>query len=112
MRINVHLRVQGEFVQVVVLIKGIVFPQVDDFLQGLIDENDADEWGKGFLCKTCDVANEGTGICGHQQNTEESCPQADTGPQWQIGQAILPMLRLTRTVVFEILRIRGKSILK
>lgn len=43
MRINVHLRVQGEFVQVVVLIKGIVFPQVDEFLQGLVDENDADE---------------------------------------------------------------------
>ncbi len=94
MRVSVHVRVQGEFVQVVVLIKGIVVSQVDEFLQGLVDEDDADEWGKGFLCKTCDVANQGTGICSHQRDTEESCPQTNTGSQWQIGQAVLPVWRL------------------
>lgn len=38
-----HIRVHGEFVQVVVLVKGIVLSQVDEFLQGLVDEDDADE---------------------------------------------------------------------
>lgn len=81
MRISVHIRVHGEFVQVVVFVKGIVVSQVDKFLQCLIDEDDADERGEGFLCEACDVTNEGASICGHQQNTKESCPQTDTGSQ-------------------------------
>lgn len=85
MRISVHIRVHGEFVQVVVLVEGKVLSQVEKFLQGLVDEDDADERGEGFLCKTCDVANEGTGVCGHQHDAEESCPQTDTGSQGQIG---------------------------
>lgn len=85
-----HVRVRGEFVQVVVLVEGVVVPQVDEFLQGLVDEDDADERGEGFLCETCDVTNEGAGVCGHQHDAEESRPQTDAGPQRQIGQAILP----------------------
>lgn len=81
MRIIVHARVHGEFVQVVVLIKGKVVSQVDEFLQGLVDEDDADERGEGFLCETRDVTNQGTGISSHQRDTEESCPQTNTGSQ-------------------------------
>lgn len=43
MRVSVYARVHSELVQVVVLVKGIVFPQVDKFLQGLVDKDDADE---------------------------------------------------------------------
>lgn len=38
-----HVRVHAEFVQIVVLVEGIVFSQVDKFLQSFIDEDDADE---------------------------------------------------------------------
>lgn len=81
MKISVYVRVHSELVQVVVLVKGILFPQVDKFLQGLVDKDDADERGKGFLCKTCYVADKGTGICGYQHDTEESCPQTNTCSQ-------------------------------
>lgn len=73
-RWSVHVRVGGEFVQVVVLVEGIVLPKVDEFLQGLIDEDDADERGEGFLCETRDVADEGACVCSHQQDAEESRP--------------------------------------
>lgn len=86
---------RGEFVQVVVFIEGVDFSEVDKFLQRFIYEYEADEWGKRFLCETCDVTNKRTGICSHQHNTEESRPQADAGPQRQIRQAVLPARRLT-----------------
>lgn len=76
-----HIRVHAQFVQVVVLVKGKVFTQVEKFLQGLVDKDDAYEGGEGFLCEPRDVTDEGTGICGHQQNTEESRPQTDTRSQ-------------------------------
>lgn len=81
MRIGVHIRVRGELVQVVVLVEGIVVSQVEKFLQGLVDEDDADERGEGFLCKTRDVTYEGTGVCSHQHDTEEGSPQTNTGSQ-------------------------------
>lgn len=81
MRISVHVRVCGEFVQVIVLVEGVVISQVDELLQGLINEDDAYERGEGFLCKTRDVTHEGAGICGHQHDAEESCPQTDTRSQ-------------------------------
>ena len=79
------VRVHGEFVQVVVLVEGIVFPQVDELLQGLVDEDDADEWGEGFLREACDVTNQGAGVRGHQHDAEERRPQADACSQGQIG---------------------------
>lgn len=91
MRISVHVRVHGEPVEVVVLVKGIVVSQVDKFLQGLVDEDDADEWGEGFLCKTRDVTNEGAGICSHQNDAEDRSPETNAGSQRQVGQVILPV---------------------
>ena len=88
-----HLRVCGEFVQVVVLVEGVVVSQVNELLQGLIDEDYADERGEGFLCETSDVTYEGAGIRGYQQDAEESSPQTNASPQRQIGQAILPKWR-------------------
>lgn len=96
-----NLRVQGEFVQVVALVKGKVFSQVEKFLQGLVDENDADEWGEGFLCETRDVTNERTGIRGHQQDAEEGCPQTNAGPQREVGQAVLPVMDEEAKNIFQ-----------
>lgn len=80
-----NIRVGGEFVQIVVLVEGVVVPQVDELLQGLVNEDDADERGKGFLREACDVTHQGAGIGGHQDDAEDSRPQADAGPQRQIG---------------------------
>lgn len=75
------VRVGGELVQVVVPVEGVILFQVDELLQGLIDENDADEGGEGFLREPGDVTHEGARIGGHQQDAEESRPQADASPQ-------------------------------
>lgn len=85
-----NIRVRGEFVQVVVLVEGVMVPQVDELLQGLIDEDDADERGEGLLGEARDVTHQGAGVGGHQDDAEHRRPQADAGPQRQIGQAVLP----------------------
>lgn len=62
---------------------------MDQLLQGLVDEDDADEGGEGLFSEACDVADQRAGISGHQQQAEEGGPEADTGPQRQVGQAIV-----------------------
>lgn len=72
-------------------------PQVDQLLQGLIDEDDADQRGESFLGEASDVTDKWAGVRRHQQQTQEGRPQADTGPQGEVGEAILPGRDGTRT---------------
>lgn len=90
------VRVRGELVQIVVPVEGVVFFQVDELLQGLIDEDDTDERGEGFLRESGDVAHERAGIGSHQQDAEESCPQTNACPQGQVGQAVFSEIRVLR----------------
>lgn len=62
-------------------------------LKGLIDEDDADERSKRFLCETCDITDERAGISGHQEETEERCPQTNAGPQREVGEVVLPVIQ-------------------
>lgn len=57
-RTKEHLRVLCELLKVVVFIDGVMHSQVDQLLQGLVNEYDADEGSKSFLCEACDVADE------------------------------------------------------
>lgn len=84
------LPVLGEFLNVVVFVDGIVHPQVNQLLQSLVYEYNADQGGEGFLGEACDVADEGAGICGHQQQAQKGRPQADAGPQGEVGEPVLP----------------------
>lgn len=63
---------------------------MDQFLQCLIDKDDADQCGKSFLGEASDVTHQRAGVCGDQQETEEGRPQADAGPQGEVGEAVLP----------------------
>lgn len=83
------LRVEGEVVQVVLHVDGEGLPEVDQLLQRLVDEDDADEGGEGLLGEACDVADQRAGVGGDQQQAEEGRPEADTGPQGQVGQAVV-----------------------
>lgn len=64
--------------------------QVEQLLQSLIDEDDADQSGERFLGEACDVTDERAGVRGDQQQTEEGRPQADAGPQGEVREAVLP----------------------
>lgn len=59
----------------------VELPQVEELLQSLVDEDDADESGECLLCEPGDVADKGASICGHQNEAHEGCPQTDAGPQ-------------------------------
>lgn len=79
-----------QVIQVNVCIDGIGLSEVQQFLQSLVDEDDADESGKCFLCEACDVTHQRARVSCHQHYTEECCPQSDTGTQGQVGHPIIP----------------------
>lgn len=76
--------------QVSVGVDGIGLSEVQQFLQSLIDEDDADESSECFLCEACDVTHQRACISCHQHYTEERCPQSDTGAQGQVGHPVIP----------------------
>lgn len=67
-------------------VNGELLPQVDQLGQRLVDEDDADEGGERLLCEAGDVADQGAGVSGDQQDAEEGRPQPDAGPQGQVAQ--------------------------
>lgn len=81
---------QCEFVQITVCVEGVNFSQVEEFLQGLVDEDETNEGGKSFLCESGDVAHQRACIRGNQEQTQQGRPQANASPQRQIGQVIVP----------------------
>lgn len=82
-------RVEGEVVQLVVHVDGVVMPEADQLLQGLVDEDDADEGGEGLLREAGDVADQRAGVRGDEQQAQEGGPESDAGPQVQVGQTVL-----------------------
>lgn len=70
-------------------VEGVELPEGDQLLQSLVDEDDADEGGEGFFGEAGDVADQRAGVGGDQQQAEEGGPESDTGPQGQVGQAVL-----------------------
>lgn len=73
-----YIRVVSEPVEVIVHVERVSFSQMDEFLQSLINKDDADEGSKSFLCESCDVTHQWAGVCGDQQQAEKSRPQTDT----------------------------------
>lgn len=84
-----YSRIHGEAVQLVVHVDRVMFSEVKQLLQSLIDEDDADERSKGLFCETGDVAHQGASIGGHQNQTQDGCPKADAGSQGEVGQAVV-----------------------
>lgn len=68
-------------------------PQLEEFLQGLIDENDADESSEGFLCESCYIAHQRAGVCGNQHKAQEGRPQANASAQREVGQIVVTVER-------------------
>ncbi|KAG7258696.1 hypothetical protein CRUP_029556 [Coryphaenoides rupestris] len=60
-----------------------VVAQVQQLLQRLVDEDDADERRERLLGEARDVAHQRAGVRRHQQQAEEGGPQADAGAQRQ-----------------------------
>ena len=82
--------VAGEEVQLAVHVHRVGVSQVTQLLQSLVDEDDADEGGKGFFREAGDVAHQTAGVGGHQHYAQEGGPQPNARPQRQIGERVLP----------------------
>lgn len=64
--------------------------QLEHFLKGVVDEDEADESRKPLLREAGEVLHQETGICGDQDQTQETRPQADPQPELQIVELIIP----------------------
>lgn len=82
--------VQCEVIQVSVCVDGIGLSELQQFLQSLVNEDEADESGECFLCEACDVTHKRARVSCYQHYTEERRPQSDTGTQGQVGHPIIP----------------------
>jgi hypothetical protein len=77
-------------VQLAVHVDGVGLCQVDQLFYGFIDEDDTNQGGKRFLGEAGNVADEGAGIRGHQDDAQEGSPQPDESPQGQVRKGIVP----------------------
>lgn len=67
----------------------VQFSKMEKFLQCFVDEDKADERSKSFLCKTCNVTDQGAGICCNKNQTQESRPQSNTSTQGQVREIVV-----------------------
>lgn len=74
-------------------VEGVNFSQMEEFLQGFVDEDETNEGGKSFLREPGDVAHQRACIRGNQEQTQQGRPQANASPQRQIGQVIVPNVK-------------------
>lgn len=58
--------VHGHVVRLEVRIDGVVLKSSDHLLDGVVDEDEADEGGEAFLCEAGDVLYNEAGVGGHQ----------------------------------------------
>lgn len=84
------LLVEAQVVQLAVHVDGVGLRQVDQLLDGFIDEDNANQRGKGLLGEAGDVADEGAGIGGHQDDTQEGRPQPNASPQGEVRKGVVP----------------------
>ncbi len=77
-------------VHVEVWVDWMMVSQLEHFLKGVVDEDEADESRKALLCEAGEVLHQETGICGDQDQTQERRPQADPQPELQIVEIIIP----------------------
>lgn len=65
-RSNALALVHGHVVGLEVRIDGIVLKGSDHLLDGVVDEDEADEGGEAFFCEAGDVLYNEAGVGGHQ----------------------------------------------
>lgn len=94
-KVKISLRVKREVIQTGMRVEREHLPQLEEFLQGLINENEADESCKGFLCESRYIAHQRAGVCGNQHDTQEGRPQANASAQREVGETVVTEKRQT-----------------
>lgn len=63
---NTFAFVGGDEVGLEVYVDGVVLEGTDHLLDGIVDEDEADEGGEALLCEAGDILDDKAGVCGHQ----------------------------------------------
>lgn len=79
-----HLLIQAKVVQLAMHVDGVGLCQVNQLFYCFIDENNTNQGGKGFFSEAGNVADKGTGVSCHKDNTQEGGPQSDTSSQGEV----------------------------
>lgn len=63
--------------------------ELQHLLEGVVDEDEADEAGEAFLREAGEVLHQVAGVGGHQRQAEERRPQTDPQPELQVVELIV-----------------------
>lgn len=69
--------------------------QLQHLLEGVVDEDEADEAGEALLRESGEVLDQVTGVGGHERQAEERRPQTDPQPELQVVERILSVGKKT-----------------
>lgn len=91
MRDVVHLKVG---------VDGVVVSELEHLLEGIVDEDEADEAGEALLGEPGEVLNQEAGVSGHEHQAEERRPQTDPQPELQVVKVVVSVThsKYSRTV--------------
>lgn len=64
-------------------------PHLDQFGEGLVDENEGDKEGEDLLSETGDKANQDASLEGHSEENDEHQPETDPHPACQVLDLIV-----------------------
>ena len=81
--------VLGDQLLLEVGVDGVVVRELDHLLEGVVDEDEADEAGEALLREPGEVLDQEAGVGGHQHQAEERRPQADPQPELQVVEAVV-----------------------
>ena len=81
----------GGFAVAVARVERVLVPDVENFLESLLDEDEGDQGGKVLLGEAGDVTDEGAGVCRHQDKHQNQYPHADAEAERQILPALPPV---------------------
>ena len=87
-RRNTLAFVGGDGVGLEVHVDGVVREGMDHLLDGIVDEDEADEGGEAFLSEAGDVLDNEAGVCGHQDKALDSRVEANPEAELHVVQAI------------------------
>ena len=65
--------------------------ELQHLLEGVVDEDEADEAGEALLGEAGEVLHQEAGVSGHQHQAEERRPKADPQPELEVVEGVVPL---------------------
>lgn len=79
----------GDLVHVIAGVDGVMVGELQHLLEGIIDEDEADERREAFLREAGEVLDQEAGVCGDQDQGQEGRPQANPQSEFQVVKAVV-----------------------